>query len=128
MSTPEPITQVQSFDAAWNAHNLDGIMAFFDAAAIVRLARPPPDRGIFSGRSQIRAWAEELLPGFHVDSTQHCVAGDDITWHFRVTADKFRNLNVEPVEGTANARLLDGKIRSLTITFDEQTASRLASS
>jgi hypothetical protein len=124
MSTPDPITRVQSFDAAWNAHELNEVIEFFANDAIVRLS-PPPNGGIFSGKSQIRAWAEELLPGFHVDSANHCVTGDEITWRVRVSADKFRSLNVDPVEGTANARFLDDKFRSLTITFDSTTAARL---
>lgn len=127
MSTSDWVAAIRAFDAAWNAHDLNGVMGFFDDAAIVRLAPPPPDGGIYSGKAQIQEWAAGLLPGFHVDSTDHCVTGDEITWRFRVSADLFRNLNIDSVEGAADARFVDEKIRSLTITFDSATAARLQS-
>lgn len=127
MSTRDWVAVIQAFDAAWNAHDLNAVMGYFDDAAIIQLAPPPPDGGIYSGKPQIQAWVEGLLPGFHVDSSDHCVTGDEITWRFRVTADTFRGLSADPVEGTAGARFVGDKIRSLTLTFDSATAARLQS-
>jgi ketosteroid isomerase-like protein len=127
MSTHDPITLAQSFDAAWNAHDMNAVMGFFADDAIVRLAPPPPDGGIYSGKAAIRAWAETLMPGFHVESTAHCATGDQVTWSFRVSCDSFQAMGVNPVTGRADALVRGDKIKSFTVTFDEATASRMSS-
>ena len=87
---------------------------------------PPPDGGIYSGKAAIRAWAETLLHGFHVEPTDHCAVGDQVTWSFRVSSDSFQAMGVSPATGTATALVRGGKIKSFTVTFDEQTASRMS--
>jgi hypothetical protein len=123
MSGHDPINLIQSFDAAWNMGDLDAVMAFFADDAIVRLAPPPPDGGIYSGAARIRAWAESLMPGFRVESSDHCAVGDQVTWSFRAFSDAFQAAGVNPASGRADALLRGEKIQSFTVTFDEQTAS-----
>jgi hypothetical protein len=74
----DPVSVVKDYDAAWNAHDVEGVMAFFTDDAVVRMEPPPPDEfgGVYTGKEQIRAgWVEPLISGFHVDSSDHQVAG-----------------------------------------------------
>jgi ketosteroid isomerase-like protein len=62
----DPISVMNDFDAAWNAHDVEGVVAFFPDDAVVRLEPPPPDEfgGVYTGKEQIRAGhVEPLMPG-----------------------------------------------------------------
>jgi ketosteroid isomerase-like protein len=39
----DPVSVMKDFDAAWNAHDVEGVMAFFTDDAVVRVEPPPPD-------------------------------------------------------------------------------------
>jgi hypothetical protein len=75
----DPVSVVKDYDAAWNAHDVEGVLAFFTDDAEVRMEPAPPDDefgGVYSGKEQIRAgFVEPLMEGFHVDSSNHQVAG-----------------------------------------------------
>src|SRR5215203_2553852 len=74
----DPLSVLKDHDAAWNAHDVEGVMAFFTDEALVRMEPPPPDEfgGVYSGKEQIRAgFVEPLMAGFHVESSNHQVAG-----------------------------------------------------
>src|ERR687894_772773 len=74
----DPVSVVKDFDAAWNAHDIEGVLAFFTDDAVVRMEPPPSDElgGVYTGKEQIRAgWVEPLMPRFHVESRDHRVAG-----------------------------------------------------
>src|SRR5918995_6596953 len=72
-STADPVSVIKDFDAAWNAHDLEGVMAFFTDDAVVRMEPPSPDEsgGVYTGKEQIRAgFVEPLVAGVLV-----CVGG-----------------------------------------------------
>jgi len=74
----DPVSVVKDYDAAWNAHDVEGVMAFFTDDAVVRMEPSPPDEfgGVYTGKEQIRTgWVEPLISGFHVESRDHQVAG-----------------------------------------------------
>jgi ketosteroid isomerase-like protein len=123
-SMADPVSVIKDFDAAWNAHDTEGVMAFFTDDAVVRMEPPPPDEfgGVYTGKEQIRAgFVEPLMPGFHVDSRDHQVAGhqegvgDRVIWIAMVSGDAFGQTGAElPVESTAEALVQGDKIRFLT--------------
>jgi ketosteroid isomerase-like protein len=39
----DPVSVLKDYDAAWNAHDVEGVMAFFTDDAVVRLEPAPPD-------------------------------------------------------------------------------------
>jgi ketosteroid isomerase-like protein len=122
-----PLSVINDFDAAWNAHDVEGVMAFFADDAVVRIEPPPPDEfgGVYTGKEQIRAsFVEPLMPGFHVESRDHQVAGhqegvgDRVIWASTLSGDLFRQMGGEPpIEGTAEAVLQGDKIKSFTATL-----------
>jgi ketosteroid isomerase-like protein len=122
----EPVSVIKDYDAAWNAHDVDGVLAFFTDDAVFRMEPPLPDEfgGVYTGKEQIRAGViEPLMPGFHVESSDHQVAGhqegvgDRVIWRFMVSGDFFRQMGAEPPVGaTAEAVVQGDKIKWLTAT------------
>ncbi len=116
----DPLSVVRDFDVAWNAHDAEGVMAFFTDDAVVRMEPAPADEfgGVYTGKEQIRAgFVEPLMPGFHVESSGHQVAGDRVTWTGTVSSDALRQMGGEsPVESTAEAVFEGDKIKSFTVT------------
>jgi len=111
----DPVSVVRAFDAAFNAHDLEAVMAFFTDDAVVTQLPPPPDGGIYRGKEQIRRWVEAVLPGFHVDSREHRTSGDTVAWTASVTGDLFRQMGFsQPFEAQAEAVVREGKVASFT--------------
>ena len=118
----DPVSVMKDFDAAWNAHDVEGVMAFFTDDAVVRVEPPPPDEfgGVYTGKEQIRAGVvEPLMPGFHVESSDHQVAedpeggGQRVTWRARFSNDALAQTGAElPVEATDEVILEGDKIKS----------------
>jgi ketosteroid isomerase-like protein len=120
----DPVSVLKDFDAAWNAHDAEGVMAFFADDAVVRMEPPPSDEfgGVYTGKEQIRTgFVEPLMPGFHVDSKDHQVAGhqegvgDRVIWTAMISGEAFGQTGAElPVESPAEALVQGDKIRFLT--------------
>ncbi len=130
----DPVSVLKDYDAAWNAHDVEGVMAFFTDDAVVRMEPAPPDEfgGVYTGKEQIRAgFVEPLMPGFHVESRDHQVAGhqegvgDRVIWASTLSSELFRQMGAEPpVEGTTEAILQGEKIESFTATLRLPEAPR----
>ena len=109
----DPVAVVRACDAAWNAHDLEAVMACFTDDAVVTQLPPPPDGGVYRGKEQIRRWVAAVLPGFHVDSREHRASGDTVTWTASVRGDLFREMGFsQPFEADAEAVVRAGKIAS----------------
>jgi hypothetical protein len=130
----DPVSVISDFDAAWNAHDVEGVVAFFSDDAVARIEPPPPDEfgGVYTGKEQIRTGMVELLmPGFHVDSRDHQVAGhqegvgDRVVWASTLSGDAFRQMGADPtVEAATEAVLQGDKINSFTATLRLPEAPR----
>jgi ketosteroid isomerase-like protein len=120
----DPVSVIRDYDAAWNAHDVEGVMAFFADDAVVRMEPSPPDEfgGVYRGKEQIRAgFVEPMMPGFHVDSRDHQVVGDQegvgerVIWTAMVSGDIFLQMGAEPpVESSAEAVVEGDKIKAFT--------------
>ena len=133
----DPVSVVKDYDAAWNAHDVEGVMAFFTDDAVVRMEPAPPDDesgGVYTGKEQIRAgFVEPLMAGFHVESRGHQVAGhqegvgERVIWTAMVSGEIFERMGAEPpVESAAEAILEGDKIKVFTATnpgLDEEAPS-----
>ncbi len=51
----DPVSVVKDYDAAWNAHDVEGVVAFFTDDAVVRTEPPPPDEfgGVYIGLEEV---------------------------------------------------------------------------
>jgi len=123
----DSLSVLKDYDAAWNAHDVEGVMAFFTDDAVVRMEPSPPDDefgGVYSGKEQIRAgFVEPLMAGFHVESRDHQLAGDQegvgerVVWIAMVSGEIFEQMGVEPpVESSAEAIVEGEKIKSFSAT------------
>jgi ketosteroid isomerase-like protein len=123
----DSLSVVKDYDAAWNAHDVEGVLAFVTDDAVVRMEPSPPDDelgGVYSGKEQIRAgFVEPLMAGFHVESRDHQLAGDQegvgerVVWIAMVSGDLFEQRGAEPpVESAAEAIVEGEKIRSFSAT------------
>jgi hypothetical protein len=120
----DSVAVIKDYDAAWNAHDVEGVMAFFTEDAVVRLEPAPPDEfgGVYTGKEQIRAgYVEPSMAGFQVESSDHRVAGhqegvaERVTWTAMVSGDFLRQMGAEtPVEATGEAVLQGDKLKSFT--------------
>ena len=131
----DPVSVVKDFDAAWNAHDVEGVMAFFTDDAVVRMEPAPPDDefgGVYRGKEQIRrGFVEPQMSGSHVDSSDHRVAGhqegvgDRVVWASTLSGDAFRQMGADPtVEAATEAVLQGDKIKFFTATLRLPEAPR----
>ncbi|WP_034621730.1 nuclear transport factor 2 family protein [Cellulomonas sp. URHE0023] len=72
MSIPDPFQFSAAWEAAWNAHDLDALLAHFHDDVVFTSPKAasilPDTRGIVRGKEQLRAyWAEglRLIPDLH---------------------------------------------------------------
>jgi ketosteroid isomerase-like protein len=137
-STVDPVSVIKDFDAAWNAHDLEGVMAFFTDDAVVRMEAPSPDESgeVYTGKEQIRAgFVEPLVAGFHVESRDHQVTGhqegvgDRVIWTAMVSGDAFGQTGADlPLKSPAEAFVQGDKIRCFTATLPGLTEESQGSS
>ncbi|HZY57102.1 MAG TPA: nuclear transport factor 2 family protein [Rubrobacteraceae bacterium] len=132
MAAEDPISVVNDFDAAWNAHNEEDVLRFFTDNAVVRLEPSPPgEPEAYTGKEEIKSFVQRYMPGFRVESRGHQVAGhqeevgDRVIWESTVSSDGFRNLGVDPVEGAAEAILKGSKIELFTFTLSQETLAKM---
>lgn len=125
----EPSTVIQSFDAAWNAHDVERALKFFTEDAVIRFMYPAPypEPDTYTGKEEIR----QLLEGFfrdnyRVQSYDYEVSLNQLTWKYRAASERFRQLGLDEADGSSGAAFESGKIKRLTIAFSPDTTARLA--
>ncbi len=117
---------VTQFDAAWNRHDLEGVLGYYADDAVVTLSPAPAGLpATYTGRDEISAFVQMLLPGFHVQSTNVRANGDTITWDSRITCDAFRGMGIDEVECTTKAVVRDGKVQRFNPTFSPATVAKM---
>jgi ketosteroid isomerase-like protein len=115
------------FDAIWNTNNLEAVMERFTDDAVVRSIPPlpgAPDQ--FVGKAQIRGFVQMLMVNFHVESKNFQQDGDRVTWFATVTSDSIRGMGVDSMDADCEAVVQNGKIKSFTPAFTQETLARLA--
>lgn len=120
----KPVSVIKDYDAACNAHDVEGVMALFTDDEVVRLEPSPPDvfGGVYTGKEQIRAgYVEPLMAGFRVEASDYQVVGRQegvgqrVSWTASVSGDFFRQMGAEsPVEANAEAVVEGDKLKSFT--------------
>jgi len=132
----DAISVIADFDSALNAHNPDAALALFSNGAVVSdlsniaCLWGPPCWGqlVFTTTVQIRGWLEQLVKeGIQVKEIgNYRVMAANVTWDLQVTVDEYRRLDVAPLVANAQAVVQDWKIKSLTISLDQESTKKLA--
>ena len=130
----DPLRVVNDFDAAWNAHDEEGVLDLFADDAVARLVPAPPgEPEAYEGKSQIRDLVRRHMPGFHAESRDHWAAGhqegvgDRVIWESTFSSDRFRDLGAEKAEGTVESIVKGGRIESFTLSLSNATMERIRS-
>jgi len=137
----DAISVIADFNSALNAHDPDAALALFSDGAVVNdlsniaclsgtnLQTPPcGGQNVFTTTVQIRGWLEQLVKdGIQVKEIgNYRVVATNVTWDLQVTVDEYRRLDVAPLVANANAVVQDWKIKSLTISLDQESTKKLA--
>ena len=136
----DAISVIADFDSALNAHHPDAALALFSDGAVVsdlsniaclsgtNLPSPPcGGQNVFTTTMQIRGWLEQLVKeGIQVKEIgNYRVTAANVTWDLEVTVDEYRRLDVAPLVANAMAVVQDWKIKSLTISLDQESTKKL---
>lgn len=131
----ELVSLATTFDEAWNNHDADKVLSLFTEDAVVKFVMDPVSTGdrkfppdqLHCGKDQIREFVSQHMPGFHVESKGHEIAGDKIVWTSTFSDDFFKKAGLERVQGMAEAVVKAGKFESFTVTPSPESAARLKS-
>ncbi|MDE3074369.1 MAG: nuclear transport factor 2 family protein [Chloroflexota bacterium] len=125
--TADPISVIRAYDTAWNAHDVEKVLAFFTDDAIVHLEPPPPPpfAAISRGKEEIRQFVQGLMPGFHVDSTGQQLSGGRLTWRAVVASDAFKQVGLDAAVTDCEASLRDSKLSAFHVTFAPETVAKI---
>ena len=118
---------VATFDERWNARDEEGVLDFFTDDAVVRTTPPlPGGPEAFNGKEEIRqGFVRPLIPGFHVDSRNHRVEGNKVTWDSTLESDALGQMGVDRAETTTEANFRGDKIEAFYPTFSSETVARM---
>ena len=115
------------FDANWKRNDLEAVMERFAGDAVVRSIPPLPGApDEFVGKAQIRGFVQMLMVNFHVESKNFKQNGNRVTWFATVTSDSIRGMGVDSMDADCEAVIENGKIKSFTPAFTQETLARLA--
>ena len=117
----------QGFEADLNEHDLERVVArFTDDAIVTFIPSPPPALPRQAhGKAEIRRFADRLMEGFTMASSDYALGDAQVTLEARVSADSLRSLGIETVDVTAEVAMDNGKVSAFTVTFSNDAAQRI---
>jgi hypothetical protein len=127
---PGMIGMIDGFEAAWDANDLDGVMAFFaDNAALTVRPPLPGERGLYSGKEQIAGFMRGQVAGAQVRGIEHeMVGGDRVSWAAEITNEKLQQLGLAPARVSCEAKIMQGRIQEMVLSFREDVRRKLEAS
>jgi len=121
-------TLITALQEGANAHkDIDAMVNFFTDDAVVTFAGQPPPN-VTTGKEEIRAWQQmEFAWNSHIKCENLKVAGDKVTWTLKYSSDPLLKLDVVPplLESTVEAVIQEGKFKSFTVTFNQESLAKL---
>jgi len=128
----DPVRVIKDLDAAWNAHDEEGVLTLFTDDAVVKIDPAlPGEPKAYTGKEEIRDFVQRHLPGFEVASRDHQAAGhqegvgDRVIWESCVSSERLRGLGVDPAECMAEAILKGSKIEFFTLSLSQETLAEM---
>jgi len=101
------VTVIEGMDAAWNAKDLDAVMALFADDAV-----ETNGLGTFTGKDQIRSVYESAIQTFSQDCKNYKVDGNTVTYECFLQAYSGTNTSIEYYESVVE----NGLIKSNKLT------------
>lgn len=127
MTTDPILALLNRYDAAWNAHDEEGVLSAYADRVTITVSPPPPPplRATYQGIAEVRQWVQAMMPGFQIVTTGHQVNGSTASWQFTVRSDGLRRLGLDQASGTSVAVIENGRIVTFRPTFDVATVERM---
>jgi len=120
----DPLLVILAFNDAGNAHDVNAELALIADDAVANFPGQSPD--VYTGKDQIRTWLHnDAADNIHIESRNHQVVGDKVTWVGTISSDSIRNIGVSFIEGPAEALVQEGKIKSFTFTLNQESLAKL---
>jgi ketosteroid isomerase-like protein len=107
MANDNTVLVIERFNAAFNRHDVDAVMALMTDDCVFESTHPPPDGERFVGQAAVRAFWERFFresPHADFQAEEWIVAGDRavIRWHYSWGSGHIRGVDV--------FRVRDGKV------------------
>lgn len=120
--SPKPEDVALQLAEAVNTQDLEGALALFADDAVVTSVSPEP----FNGKAEIRGWLEEMFAdNFHVEAEIVAVNDNVVIERDTMTMDSMIFYGIETLTGTSEVTVEDGKIKTINISFSDETLADL---
>ena len=123
---PDPKTVLNSWNDALNQGQIDVALSYLAENAVVTIVPPPSGSGIFTGKSEIRAWYEgNTAQHSYNEMIEVKVDGEKVTWTSKFIIDEWKKLGIEPLVYYGEGTIKGGKIQSYTATLPPESLAKL---
>ena len=119
------ITLMEAVEEACNAHDLDALTAFFADDVVYRVGPPGALSVVSVGKQQFRDAAKGLMAGLRLETWDYRVSGNTVTCRFRNSADVYRNIGVDYVDGTSEVTFRGDKIEAFNLTYSTESVQKM---
>jgi ketosteroid isomerase-like protein len=123
----DPLSVVEAWATALNAHDIDSALSYLAGDAVVTLVPAAPGTsGVFTGPEEIRGWYDGQAAGNATTTLSDCqVEGETVTCTDTYTDDGLQAMGVDFIDGAYVAVVRDGKIRSYVFTMSPESLAKL---
>lgn len=126
----DTISIVKSLIAALNNRELDEALSMFDEGATLSTEPPLPrsPKRVYSGRGEIGQWLGELVSEhLSIVGSNFQAAGNQVDWDARISADRFDEMGIGPVQAHVRT-VVDGSfIRSINFHLSPESVKKIES-
>jgi ketosteroid isomerase-like protein len=118
---------LDTWEKAWNEHDLDAIMTLFTPNAVVTVVPPPPgEPSRYNGKAAIQRWIEPLFAEkSHIGTRDHQVQGDTVTCMVTLSGGRLLRQGLDPLAFAIEAVVQLDKITAITASLPAETAAKL---
>ncbi|MFN2107593.1 MAG: nuclear transport factor 2 family protein, partial [Candidatus Promineifilaceae bacterium] len=119
---PKPEEVALQLAEAVNEGDVDQALALFAGDAVVTSVSPEP----FRGKEQIQGWLEGMIADdFELEAEIAEVSGNKVVEQDTMTMDSMSFFGIEPLTGTSEIVVEDGKIHAINFSWSEETLADL---
>jgi len=119
---PSPVQVVTEMEAAYNAKNLDGVVATLADTATLKTGTMT-----VAGKDKIKAALTGMLAqNTHAELMgEYKAEGETVSWHSKVTNDDYAKLGLSTLEAESVATVHDGKVQSFTWNLTPESTAKI---
>ncbi len=130
MQLPDAISIVKGFVDAVNRHEMDEVVRLFDENATLSFEPPLPrsPKHTYNGRGEIEKWLDELMAEhLTIAASNWKAVGNEVTWNARLSADRFEELGIDPLQAQVRTALDGSFIRSIAFNLTPESVKKVQS-